>query len=1092
MPEVLRIKVIQGLMAVIACIFASFVSGGISAAATGNEQPLSFTVQLGSYESLENAKQVFHEYLGSFPGYSRKLRIESHPNYFALRVGCFADRESARNLKRKIARLFPKAYTLQAYYIPGRVLRRKTRTKGPARKNVSYIPGRISAQDKEMANVSVVPESEHISDTRAKVMLARLFIRQGGQDNWKKAGLLLKQLQRTRAHDPEVDILRIRLEAARGNRTRVSKLTETFVREQEFDAQVLMEIADISASLGHFARCRDIYQLVLSKLQGAEKESAELTYAERALSWGNFYAGERIIREALRSGAHEPELILRLAENLLAQQRFTRARKYIQMIVRDLPQDSNMGIQARMLRINTGIEEKDFARAAKDTDEYISIYGKTEDILVPGGRAYYLAGRLKDSGDLYKKALKKDKIKPDALVGLARIRFNQGEKEEAKRYLAAVGRDSSKYPLARVLYYKGNESDLAEFVAEFTHRENEPGRILQLARALADEGYFEAAIRCCQTGLELDDAYFPARMGLAEFLAASGEYALSLDVLQSMQSIFPDSYKIALTRARVLGWSRQYRDSLAAYKEIQPANTVTLREAARTAYWGKMPEKGDELYARIYTPKVDSMLLDRVSALNNSGNERIPSRIVLNLKERLANGSVFQGYEDFFSWYNRNKSDLDNQVGGRIQEIKLELKNLYITQKRVFLERKAKKLAWNRRFAPARRVLTRLSACDPGNQEALFDLAQMDCALGLCDEENSVYKKLLDLDPLHAQAKKALQRQEVRSRPLVFADYDFWKEKGRGDLSRMTRHRLDLGAEIPVSCRHTLNLVTHKYFEYPQKYGDMVQASGISLGGEIVTGPYISLSGRITRKVYDNDLQIRNFSDLAGGDGKRDSFETGLKDITLGYLNLRANMDNYAALTVGYEKREEVVNAMALAQGIYSERLKTRLDMYPVRKLDMALEAEYLDYSDDNSGYIYSGELGYAITDHPRLFKIIFSERYRDTSKEYKACSNSAGQCSIKDDFKHPYWTPQDYWGADITFEFRHDLAEDFFCGAREHFYDLKLTLGTEQDSNNYVELRGLWKKEFADRVGVKVEAMWHDSREWKAAAGELGIFYRF
>lgn len=134
MPEVLRIRVIQGLLAVIACIFASFVSGGISAAATGNEQPLSFTVQVGSYESLENAKQVFLEYLGSFPGYSRKLRIESHPNYFVLRVGCFADRESARNLKRRIARLFPKAYTLQAYYIPGRVLRRKTRGKGPARK----------------------------------------------------------------------------------------------------------------------------------------------------------------------------------------------------------------------------------------------------------------------------------------------------------------------------------------------------------------------------------------------------------------------------------------------------------------------------------------------------------------------------------------------------------------------------------------------------------------------------------------------------------------------------------------------------------------------------------------------------------------------------------------------------------------------------------------------------------------------------------------------------------------------------------------------------------------------------------------------
>jgi thioredoxin-like negative regulator of GroEL len=1079
-------------MAVIACIFVSFASGGISTAATGNEQSLFFTVQLGCYESLENAKQVFHEYLASFPRYSRKLRIESHPNYFALRVGCFADRESARNLKQKIARLFPKAYILRAYYLQDRILREKNRIKESGRKSIFYAPDKISTQGKKTTEGSLVPVKEHISDTRAKVMLARLFIRQGGQDNWKKAGLLLKQLQRTRGHDPEVDILRIRLEAARGNRNRVSKLTETFVREQEFDAQALMEIADISASLGHFARCRDIYQLVLSKLQGAEKESAELTYAERTLSWGNFYAGERIIREALRSGAHEPELILRLAENLLAQQRFTRARKYLQMIIRDLPQNSKIAIQARMLRINTGIEEKDFARAARDTDEYISIYGKTEDILVPGGRAYYLAGRTKNSLDLYHRALKKDKLKADALIGLARIKLDQQEKDEARRYLARVEKDSPRYPLARVLYYNDDAQDLDEFVAESVREADDPVCLLRLARALADEGYSREAIRCCQAGLELDDAYFPARMGLAEFLAAFGEYERSLNILQSMQSIYPHSYKIALTRARVLGWSRQYRDSLAAYKQIQPTNAVILREAARTAYWGKMAQKGNELYARIYTPTVDRMLLDRVSDFNASSDGQIPARIIRDLKEKIARDSVFQGYEDFFSWYDQNKSDLDKQITEHIQEIKLELKNLYITQKRAFLEQKAKKLAWNRRFAPARRALTRLSLFEPGNQEALFDLAQMDCALGLCDEERSVYKKLLDLDPLHAQAKKALERQKVRSRPLVFADYDFWKEKGRGDLSRMTRHRFDLGTDIPVSCRHTFNLVTHKYFEYPQKYGDMVQATGISLGGEIVTGPYISLSGRITRKAYDSDLQVRNFSDLAGEDSAEDSFQTDLKDITLGYLNIQANMDNYAALTVGYEKREEVVNAMALAQGIYSERLKTRLDMYPVRKLDMALEAEYLDYSDNNSGYVYGGEIGYALTDHPRLFKIIFSERYRDTSKEYQACSDSAGQCSIKDDFKHPYWTPQDYWGADITFEFRHDLADDFFCGAREHFYDLQLTLGTEQDSNNYVQLRGLWKKEFADRVGVKAEVMWHDSREWKATAGELGIFYRF
>ncbi|MFO7727726.1 MAG: hypothetical protein R6X11_05305 [Desulfonatronovibrio sp.] len=669
------------------------------------------------------------------------------------------------------------------------------------------------------------------------------------------------------------------------------------------------------------------------------------------------------------------------------------------------------------------------------------------------------------------------------------------DNQAADGYFCAVAPGSDKYPLAKVLKFRKNRTALAGFVDEFVRQERDPARLLDLVRALSDRGFFEMAIRVYEDAVLIDDRFFPARMGLAEVLAASGQYSRSLEILEFMGSVFPDSYKVELTRARVLAWAREYSRAIKAYKEIylkNPANPVVPGEAARTAYWGKMADKGDELYRKIYTPTVNQELLQRLLDLESLRSKPVPDKPLEALQAEVEKGSVFKGYENFFSWYNDNAPSLEREPAENIQKIKRDLDHVYVIHKRAFLEQRSKNLAWNRRFAPARRSLRELTEFDPGNQEALFDLAQASCALGLCDEEKKVYETLLDIDPLHGQASKALKRQKVRSRPLVFGSYNFWKEKGRGDLARMTRHRFDLGVEVPVLCRHNFKLITHKYFESPQKYADTVQATGISLQGEIKAGPYITLAGRITHKAYNRDLRIRNFSGLAGRQVTEDSFKTGLNDITLGNLNMRFNLDNYAALTLGYEKKEEVANAMALAQGIYSDRFRTRLDIYPARKLDMALETEYIDYSDKNSGYIHSGEIGYAFTDHPRTFKAIVSAQYRDTSGEYQACPGTSAGCSITDDFKHPYWTPQDYWGAAITFEFRHDLAKDFFCGAREHFYDLQLTLGTEQDSNNSIEIRGLWQRELTDNLGLKALALWHNSREWEAMAAEFGMFIRF
>lgn len=953
---------------------------------------------------------------------------------------------------------------------------------------VILLLGLVAAKPAEsLGSSTVVPRDARISHEEAGEMLLELLLQSGEEEHLSKAGQILDRIESTHPDGSLMALYRIRLEAALGNRSKAVSLTEEFVRSQEFDAERFIQVADVLASLGRYRMCREIYAMTLDRLKGEEKRRIRLVYSERLLLWGDYYSGEEIIREELAESEQDPELNLRLARNLVAQQRFEEARKHLQRIVHQGPGKSPaIYFEAWTEAVSVGLLQKDFAAAAVVADDFQDWYGGKEDILLSGARAYLQKGRLEDAQKLFAKAAGHEDLKQQALLGLARVEMKRDKPETAVDYLERAAGFDTCNPEAEILLVKARGRSLQEYAGEAFQEETDPAVLTHLAQVLAGQGEVELAAEVYRSALAHDPQYFEAGAGLAEVYGSKGRYADSLEILQDMLGDFPESYKLQLTRARVLGWSRQYEESLEAYDHLyaqNPDNHVVTREAARTAYWGKKAGTGDEYYQRISTPAVDEMLLERLRELDAFQKETLLKGAAESLEQEVSAGSAYTGYEGFFDWYGDHGGDLGRKSRQEVEGLRHRLNDRYVIQKQAELERGSKKLLWNERFAPARRHLQELVEHEPGNQESLFDLAQACCVLGLGDEEEEVYQELLEIDPLHGQASRALERRRERSRPGVFGNYSFWREKGRGELARMDRHRLDMGLEVPLRSRHSLRVTGHRYFESPRKHAGTVQASGISLDGELVTGPHFTLAGGLRYKSYADDLKTR------GSKMKKQRID--MDDLLLGHLSMRANLDNYAALTLGYEKREELANVMALAQGIYSEVYSAELDVYPLRRLELGLSARYLDYSDNNHGYMYGARAGYAFTEHPRRFRTILSGEYRDTSRAYQGCP-SENECSIQADFKYPYWNPENHWGSAVTFEFTHDLAQDFFCGAREHYYQLQLTLGTEKDKNHSVEIRGSWNREFENGLGINTQAMWHDSREWDAASLELGLFYRF
>jgi len=948
----------------------------------------------------------------------------------------------------------------------------------------------------EKSRSAIAAQSEAISDFKARLMLAELLLQSKTPDNLARADAVIDKLADSQPDSSRVKLLRIRLAFLQGNRSRAIDLADDFPGSADSDPKAFQRLADLYASFGQYSKCRDIFRKTLAKLDGDEKTQALLSFADLTVLWGDFYTAEKIIRQKLAKDPASESLNLKLARNLSAQQRYDEARKHLLVITEK--KDSRPSLhyyEARAEMVNIGLQEGDYKKATSAADAFIEKHGFKDVILIPGARSYQLANRPEDAEALYTKAAAAGRKKTEALTGLGQVKSELGTPREARQCWEQALAIDPQASLPKVLLLQTTGKSLSDYTQGVIEEKPGPDRLCDLGAVLANLGHRELALSFYEAAFASYPDHFPSALGLAETTAAMGLYDKSTSVLDRLLADYPESYKLALTRARVLSWSARYEDAVDAYEALyqkNPANFVVLKEAARTAYWGKMADAGGDYYQRIYTPSVDSVLLKRLRGKAAPADDGLLKSALENLDQKADSGSAYNAYEAFFHWYEKQGFRLRPHHRQIIENTQAEVDYLYQIQKKASLEHQSKHLVYNRRFAPAQRRLQELLEIDAGNQEALFELAQVHCALGLCDQEKQFYEELLKIDPLHGQAAVALERQKIRSHPQIFGGYRFWREKGRGDLARMARHRADLGIKLPVNCRHKLQVVAHRYLESPLKYADTVQASGLGLQGELVTGPYLSFYGGITRKAYDENLRITDFSKLTGDAAAREAFRVDLDDITLGYFTASVNLDNYARLEIGYKKAEELVNPVALAQGVYYETLKAGLDANLSRRFETGAGAAYKNYNDGNHAYIYDATAGYSFTDHPREVKGILSLEYRDTDERHQGFTDPGARYLAPDNFRHPYWTPRDYWKSATTLVFRHDLAKNFFCGAREHFYDLRITLATETDQNHSFEIEALWKKEISDRIGVSASAMWHRSKQWDAAALSIDMFVRF
>lgn len=944
-----------------------------------------------------------------------------------------------------------------------------------------------------------------ISDTDARLALARLL--SCNPETLDAAG---------------VEYLRVIGEAPDRYDIRI-ELADVWIRQEQYDkaaaelSQVLtmsqahtgamVKLAQIEAAQGHAKACRRLFEKALTISPTTDSPTTDpilLSYTEAMNLWGDFYRIETIYRNHLNQYPNGDDIRLKLANLLVSAQQYESAEGlYASLRYRGY---SDPDIVLALAKLN--VEKKDFVVALAEIEKLLNPISAIQAApikvsntaecrismlpmtLVPAAApvevsntaGVHVARALALKADIFYRQRRYAEavpvftaltILPDfaaaGWTGLGKCHRQLAESDSAHQAPArnAFAQALALAPDSAQVKYEQSENVLNDSYVDalMTIATASPMKVVVWAGLYTENGHPEIAIRLYRKILDADPECFPARLGLAENLAFSGQYSESLNLFESLSNDFPGNSKIMVSWARVQSWNKNYDAAIETYDNIRAASIslgfndpLPVRESARVAVWAKRMDSAMQRYRSLLIPRLDVCLAGALKSLTVRDPALEP--LWRHVQDQADNGSVYTGYEYVVDQISEFRSTADVAA---LEALRIELLPVYRIQKWAVLESTAKWLAWNKRFVPAMEAYKSLLSFEPGNQEALFDDAQVKCAIGLCDKEAELYQTLMTHDPTNVMARRALERQQIRQNPIAGIKARLWDEAGYGVLSQISRRQMDAFADLPIRGRYHLRAELNHWLESPKSDAPSQNAYGHTLEAGGVINSWLEGQLRWTHKTYtENDL------------GQTD---TGLASISLNFRNL-------AKVRLSFERTDEIANEFALNQATQADHWKIDVASNLTRKLEAGAKAEYLNYSDDNTGQMVSAFAGYAFTDHPRIFKTILTQTYRNTANNNIFSYDNGVLLNII----HPYWAPKDIWESAVTLEWYHDLSYELFCGAPLHYYDIRTSCGTDSQNNNMARLEADWHNEFSDHWAFALKAMIHWSREWNANGfwGEL------
>jgi tetratricopeptide (TPR) repeat protein len=766
-----------------------------------------------------------------------------------------------------------------------------------------------------------------------------------------------------------------------------------------------LTLLDLAEVYAAIGHYHDVRTIVGTIVSDASlKERHAVRLTEQMAHWGAFSEATKMLQSQIALQHQESEAMARLGAMLVSDEQPFRARSVYESLLRLNPDDSRAHCGLAALESTVG------NKAA--TEMHLR--------LLSDGRKLSSECRLTVAGlwawlkrfDTANELLDAGGVPaiPEELRKFLRVkamisRLARREAEALRGYREITKSFPDDAEAAYwVMHYEEGGDPLAVLLSQADRYA--PRTLLELSRSLIGSEEPKRALQISEYLVQRDAKYLPALMLRAELRSVDGQYSAAIADYDQLLRQLPDSSKLRLGRARALAFSRQYDSALHELHNLHaedPENLEILREAARFAYWARRLPQSLKYY---------DQLIDGVG--------KLPA--------------------------NRGMAEL---------------------RKVVQLERQAKAGISDRRLNTTSGVLAELVESEPGNKEAIFDLAQVRCADGLISESIDCYDRIIALAPLHRVAPEAREQLLRRQNPILQIGGYYRSEDGRGELARMSKQQYFAGSSVRSGDDWRFGFQANFWREQPHLRRETFDSFG----------PGVDVQHRFGRGVFTRTWINGRFY----ADGTLGSRATGGTDT-------RLKLDDWNELTVGYERVDEIFNRFGLEDETQSDNLWLNLTSTVQRDFELTSQVRFLRYTDDNAGFLGFVEGYQVLTDLPGRFRVGARGEFRHTDERNIFRVDSTGVSDIE----HAYWTPRQYGAGFLFLDWHHELRDLLFCEQNRHYYKIRLAPFTATDGNTGLDLTAEWNLQLQDGLGFAVQVSVQRSRLYDAEQLSGVLRYNF
>ena len=466
-----------------------------------------------------------------------------------------------------------------------------------------------------------------------------------------------------------------------------------------------------------------------------------------------------------------------------------------------------------------------------------------------------------------------------------------------------------------------------------------------------------------------------------------------VDPVKTFTSIlgkFPSNTRARLGLARSYVIRREFKQAIAEYRAIIQQDSgyhFAKREYARALFWDHRLTESFEVYQQLIS--------------------------------NLPDGDVAV---DFF----------DSDVTGQGQRALSDFNGDSRFSDAVKLELESKKwLDW--KPAMAAKTLSQLLVIEPTNQEALFDLAQIEHRRGLTEDAISHYQKLIETSGGHQEANVAIEGANRDLRPHFDLRTGSESRNGRDGLAKLDEGYTIADITFVNSNRDDffgIGVGQRTYdADNPHDPNDeAIKSNVIRLFGSRHITKRTTLSATAELPTYKDGVKM----------GERVYFDAGLH-----YLS-----DSQITVDLRLFSQPVAENYLTLDRDIHRNGGRLGVSAKLSRKADLGGSLMIADYSDNNSRSEANLFAAYEFTAAPQELRVMIKADVQDNSEEDSG--DKPLQNLTAEDI--PYFSPKGYSVFSVQADWKHQLGDQWFTGSKDMFYQASLRLSADSNGVGYKE----------------------------------------